>query len=118
MTHVANAPDRIEDCADEVTSHGMAILLITEDGVITPDELRHLQASGRALLGVGRLLERVAVGAHLIAQIWRLGLENAPNTRLQRRIRQVQALLSDPADPASVQTPDPGTQRRDPPCKP
>jgi hypothetical protein len=86
---MANTPDRVAECADEATSCGLAILATVSDDAVTPAELAALRTTGHDLLRLGKLLERIAVGAHLIAQIWRLGLDKAPNEQLLRHIKHI-----------------------------
>jgi hypothetical protein len=92
---MSNTKSQLDHCADEVISAGMAVLQIVGDDQVTPEELRALRTIGRGLLASGRRLERVSVGMRMIEQIWRIGVDRAPNERLLRRIREVQRLPED-----------------------
>ena len=98
MTTVANTESLLEQAADEATLNGVELSTLLTDGQITANELPTLRRLARRQLSQARLLHRIALGARLIGQIWRLGLDKAPNERLLRAIRSEQTLPADPGD--------------------
>ena len=83
---------KIERAGLAITEIGMDIRLMAADGVIDGDELRKLVEDAHALMEQANAVEDVALDIQEGIQIFRLGRENAPDRRLQRRRADLEAM--------------------------